>query len=558
MNRFKRGASCLFCLLLVQTAFAETFKLQISKETTRITTPLLPDGTPDYLRAYEQQAAAGVTPQNNAGAVIQRLLGLPWPKGAPGGPDPDAPASATAPASQSATQPTPYVFEDWKSYGTRQGGNGPQHEAWLKLQAEKLQKPVDRTEHEPWKADDFPLLAQYLAAQEAPLKLLAAATLRPRYFLPQRQVTAPTVAWDKSRPGIPGDLHKIRYMAKTLQMMAMLRAGSGDATGALEDAETIRRLARLVQQEPTILSMMVGASSDMMSWQTDLTLVQMDGLTQVQLSQLATETSTTEEFRFAPAALDIGERFLLLHFVMEAIHGNTQETVRLISGLESTFFFVDQNSPRPILALGDLPQTDWNIVLRILNQRIDGMLAIANLTDTIKQRDQALAFSTDHQIAKKAGIVINPIINETPKLDLNTKRRNLIEHLEAYLKRRADESPATYSERIAELFAGDSSLLATQFNVIQRPRVDQRQLQIVLALRAYHEVKGIYPTQLSELAPTFLARIPVDPFSNLPMIYRREGNGFILYSVGFNGKDDGGKDHLDQKDADDIVVKRSH
>ena len=34
-----------------------------------------------------------------------------------------------------------------------------------------------------------------------------------------------------------------------------------------------------------------------------------------------------------------------------------------------------------------------------------------------------------------------------------------------------------------------------------------------------------------------LAQLPLDGFSDAPLIYRREGTGYLLYSVGPNGRD---------------------
>ena len=33
---------------------------------------------------------------------------------------------------------------------------------------------------------------------------------------------------------------------------------------------------------------------------------------------------------------------------------------------------------------------------------------------------------------------------------------------------------------------------------------------------------------------------PCDPFSDRPLVYRRQADGYLLYSVGANGTDDGG------------------
>jgi len=53
---------------------------------------------------------------------------------------------------------------------------------------------------------------------------------------------------------------------------------------------------------------------------------------------------------------------------------------------------------------------------------------------------------------------------------------------------------------------------------------------------------GAYPEKLSELSPDPLAALPVDPFSGEPFIYHRQGDlTYVLYSVGPNGTDDGGR-----------------
>jgi hypothetical protein len=37
-----------------------------------------------------------------------------------------------------------------------------------------------------------------------------------------------------------------------------------------------------------------------------------------------------------------------------------------------------------------------------------------------------------------------------------------------------------------------------------------------------------------------LSEVPIDPFSDQPLVYKKTDNGFTLYSVGYNFKDDGG------------------
>jgi len=64
---------------------------------------------------------------------------------------------------------------------------------------------------------------------------------------------------------------------------------------------------------------------------------------------------------------------------------------------------------------------------------------------------------------------------------------------------------------------------------------------IACALERYRLAHSRYPDRLEQLVPSFATRIPRDVIHGEPLRYRLEENGrFLLYSVGWNGKDDGG------------------
>jgi hypothetical protein len=74
-----------------------------------------------------------------------------------------------------------------------------------------------------------------------------------------------------------------------------------------------------------------------------------------------------------------------------------------------------------------------------------------------------------------------------------------------------------------------------------RNQTTVNQALIVCALERYHLAHGEYPETLDALAPQFIAAIPHDVIGGQPLHYRRAADGtFILYSVGWNGLDDGG------------------
>ncbi len=64
---------------------------------------------------------------------------------------------------------------------------------------------------------------------------------------------------------------------------------------------------------------------------------------------------------------------------------------------------------------------------------------------------------------------------------------------------------------------------------------------LACALERYRLANGHYPDSLSELTPKFMAELPPDIITGEPLKYRRaDHDRFVLYSVGWNGKDDGG------------------
>jgi ABC-type transport system involved in multi-copper enzyme maturation permease subunit len=81
--------------------------------------------------------------------------------------------------------------------------------------------------------------------------------------------------------------------------------------------------------------------------------------------------------------------------------------------------------------------------------------------------------------------------------------------------------------------------------------------KLALALRIYREKHSNYPDTLSPLVPEVIPELPFDPFTGKDYIYRREGKGFIVYSVGLNQKDDSGKS-LREKGYDDIAFELTH
>jgi hypothetical protein len=74
----------------------------------------------------------------------------------------------------------------------------------------------------------------------------------------------------------------------------------------------------------------------------------------------------------------------------------------------------------------------------------------------------------------------------------------------------------------------------------------RRVIITAIALERYRRQHGVYPTSLTNLAPAFLAAVPLDFMDGRPLRYQPTDAGFVLYSVGLDCMDDGGDQNLRQ------------
>lgn len=56
----------------------------------------------------------------------------------------------------------------------------------------------------------------------------------------------------------------------------------------------------------------------------------------------------------------------------------------------------------------------------------------------------------------------------------------------------------------------------------------------------HHVDKNSVPSSLDTLVPDFLLAVPIDPFTGVPLSFRRIPRGFVVYSIGPDGNDDRG------------------
>jgi hypothetical protein len=81
-----------------------------------------------------------------------------------------------------------------------------------------------------------------------------------------------------------------------------------------------------------------------------------------------------------------------------------------------------------------------------------------------------------------------------------------------------------------------------------RGKASYETIVTILALKRWRLEKNAYPVSLNELvAVGYLKELPMDPYSDKPLIYKRTDDDFVLYSVGPNFTDDGGVSGKDRE-----------
>ncbi len=485
--------------------------LTISKKTTVITAPLRPDGYPDYLAALNELSSKGVTPENNAAVPFIKAMGLG-----------DAPkqyrdryckAIGIEPLADDGT-----YFVSWDKYVKgRNFGGKPGEEAW---------KQFTEAQKRPWKTDEFPSLAGWLEKNKRSLDSVVEATERPRWY-------SPMIAEQNSLLiAVPLPVvERQRNAGRALMARAMGRLQERKLDQAWADLLAGHRLARLTGQGPILIDLLVALTIEGQVCQAEQALLQDARFTADQIAAMRADLANLPPPADMTDKLDHAERFMYL-----------DSTVSLArDGLGSLGKLADGGGDSQFKSLMDdvgRVGVDWDIVLRMGNKWNDRLVA-AQRKPTWTERQKALQ-QVDTDLRKLAIAAKDPA--SFALLTLADPRQGIAERLGMVMTSLL--LPATISVGQAEA----------------RGTMRFELTQLAFAQAEHRARRGSYPTKLADLVPKYVAHVPGDIFSDGDLHYRQTDDGYLLYSVGPNGKDDGGRNRDDQPDdeslraCDDIAV----
>ena len=503
-------------------------RIIVSKETTYVLGPLREDGLPDFNDALNELAGKGVTAENNAAILFWRAIG---PEAMGEHREKTVKILGMSPLPVDGDYLVSLSDFAWR----HDNGRKPAPRSGF---AAPLQTQLDSEQHKafdhPWTKKEFPLLAEWLDANQKALKLIDDGSRRPRFFSPEFPFPLKkleNILTTRPSPNLKSCLSDV---VTALSVRAMLRVAGGDVDGALDDALTCHRLARLLGRASTFNDIMIAMSLDGYASSVENRIAEYGKVSSAQNARLQRELERLTPLSIREAA-GSGDRIFWLGAICEMKGDPRNKIVDTLAPFPELMLRSTFSDVKSLSQLAVNPDVDWNVVLRRTNAYF-GLLSMAFAEPTYREQRASLS-KIEKWVASLPGLA--GAKEETPGNPSN------VDHSEAVADSLVKNLNSAM-QNIPEKEARHETWLAAG-----------RTCMDLAAYRSDHD--GNYPAKLAELVPTYLASVPADPYENdQPIHYRRESKGFLIYSVGPNGKDDEGRECLSTPEGDDIPIRVPH
>ncbi len=165
------------------------------------------------------------------------------------------------------------------------------------------------------------------------------------------------------------------------------------------------------------------------------------------------------------------------------------------------------------------------------------------ITTSLRWAPSAFFYGNELAFAQMHEQFIEPLIDPTNRIVAPAALRQALAAVQSQMKH------YSYYKVQAQMVFPAIASSVNKFAKIQS-QVDLA--RVACALERFRLAHGNYPETLAALAPQFIAQLPHDVINGQPLHYRRTDDGkFILYSIGWDEKDDGGKIFLTKNGAVD-------
>jgi hypothetical protein len=504
----RSGISFVLVLLVAQDSFGGDPRIIVSRETTYITKPLRPNRLPDYEKYLLDGYCQDVTPENNAAIPLLKLL-------FPGhvsledlravadklAIEEAAPSSAALKLAAGKTNieaPWHWLFPRWTSEKNLLHLN-----AWA-------EQTTGQAVWRRWASDQVPPLAKWLTDNKGSLDLILEASRRPRYFLPSstllndRHDLLVRMTFPQRNNIVIVLTQTIREASRVLLARAMGHLGDGRPMDAWQDLHAIHQLSRLLSQGLTSTEQSTARDLNTMACYATETLLHHGELSVNEARQIHADLLRLRPISGAPRSIGHLPRLLDVDaFVSVASGGDIDQ---LGESLGMIFEMIEPNS------------VDWDTVLRETNALYDRLEPVEKL--------KAPAARAHALSAIKKDLLVR--IGDRDRVSEGLLDKKLTRH---------ERTRLFVYVALSEVLSSLEQVIAAQDRAYAK--LELTRLAAALAIcRAEH---GRYPDKLDDLVPVIMKELPRDPFHGKLYIYKPEDHGYLLYSAGENGVDDGGK-----------------
>jgi hypothetical protein len=285
----------------------------------------------------------------------------------------------------------------------------------------------------------------------------------------------------------------LKQLVKLLSCEAVLKADAGDARGAAKAIETSLDTAQSLDNEPILISQLTAASLFTMSCQSLERVLCRSPLDDETLGKIGQHLISAEATNRFVMGL-IGERALDGEFIRLA-----QDDVRRMITIANQGSSDEEKAELP----SRNPGIGWRFLGFFERDRNFFLRGMETNILIVAAKPPASLFLT----------------NETDKLETQARKGFYI-------------CSSLFLPGVSRIAVRDASTRASLNTAISAVAVERWRL-------THH---GAIPDLLKDLVPSFLPAVPIDPFDGQPLRFKRLPTGYVIYSIGADRQDDGGKE----------------
>ena len=399
-------------------------------------------------------------------------------------------------------------------------------------------------EENSWKADRFPEVARWIEENNTSLSEIKRATQKLHFFEP--------LVSQSNRVQLSYPILRVFGSTRAFQRAFRTRVGyfqgRNETDRALEDLLTVRVLnyKSSLQRVPSVIDVLVYSAADMWNFELDARLIRSGKISaraakqQIaryeKLPPIPTLESTSLAWRYERyseiswCALEGPRNVAELY---EQVEWTLEQFFRLMAGKPLDETNVEQQVLAPCFWAPNW-LIDWKSIILRFAKLHDEMERILSLEPYVECHQAALEFDTARS-----------------KVTLRAENWQ-----ELYELVKQGESPCqVVTEDFGRYLEARFVPIAPILRSCTEAKVRRQVVILGYALVAFRQDRGQYPESLLQLVPHYVSTVLPDPFANAPLRYKREDDRALLYSIGRNQLDDGGRfDRNADPPVDDISI----